>query len=289
MRVPLTIARKRWEQAYILQALYARGMLRPGVRGLGFGVGSDPMIPVMVNYGCNLVATDYGENESQGWGSGLELNPRGIADANAMERQVRYRDVDMNDIPADLSGFDFVYSCGSLEHIGGLQEGLDFIENAMACLRPGGLAVHTTELNLSGATETVDTPELSLYLPRQIDDLVVRLNEAGHRSPPVNYHPGSRSEDTHIAVPPFEPPCLKWEIRGFEVTSLGLVARARVSERSLRDRVGQPQTTMMMMMMMADLSTDVVGAVTRRSNAYLLRLSAAALSATSDRPRKQRP
>ena len=79
MRVPLSIARKTWERVYVLQALAAAGMMREGSRGLGFGVGADPMIPAMVNRGVELVATDFGTSESAGWGTGLELDPRGIA------------------------------------------------------------------------------------------------------------------------------------------------------------------------------------------------------------------
>ena len=35
--------RKQWEFCYILQALSVRGKLSPEVRGLGFGVGEEPL------------------------------------------------------------------------------------------------------------------------------------------------------------------------------------------------------------------------------------------------------
>ena len=58
---------------------------------------------------------------------------------------MRFRAVDMNDIPPDLRGFDFTWSSCALEHLGTLRAGADFVVEQMTCLRPGGVAVHTTE------------------------------------------------------------------------------------------------------------------------------------------------
>jgi len=260
MGVSLTISRKTWERVFVLQSLYSRGCLGAGRRGLGFGVGADPMIPVMVKHGCELVATDYGESEHEGWGPGLDLDPKNIAGHEAMSRQVTTLDVDMNDIPSDLRDFDFVYSCGSLEHIGGAANGLEFVENAMSCLRPGGFAVHTTELNLSGGTETLDVPNLSFYLPSSVDALLERLASAGHNVSPMNYYSGSRSEDLHLANRPYAPPCLKILHSGFRVTSMGFVIQAAQSGRSrlpIRPTVRA----------LTDVATDASRAVGRRVGA----------------------
>jgi SAM-dependent methyltransferase len=233
MRVPLTITRKTWERIYVVQALQSRGCVAPGSRGLGFGVGADPMIPAMVNHGCEITATDYGQSEFDGWGTGLNLDPRNVAGAEAMERQVNFRDVDMNSIPEDLRGFDFAFSCGSLEHIGGLAHGFEFVERAMDCLRPGGFAVHTTELNIGGGDKTLDLPNLGFYLPPMVDSLIERLTKAGHSVAPMNYEMGSYSEDTHIAERPYPEPCLKIRHSGYTVTSMGLVIQAKGEGRSL--------------------------------------------------------
>ena len=256
----VTISRKTWERVFVLQALYSRGCLGAGRRGLGFGVGADPMIPVMVKHGCDLVATDYGESEHEGWGPGLDLDPKNIAGPEAMAQRVTTRDVDMNDIPTDLRDFDFIYSCGSLEHIGGASNGLEFVEKAMSCLKPGGFAVHTTELNLSGGTKTLDVPNLSFYLPSSVDALLDRLASAGHTVAPMNYHSGSRSEDLHVANRPYPPPCLKILHSGFQVTSMGFVIQAAQDGRGrlpLRPTVRA----------LTDLATDASKAMGRRVGA----------------------
>ena len=43
-----------------------------------------------------------------------------------------------------------------IDRIGSIELGLQFIENSMATLRPGGVAVHTTEFNLEDG-ETIGT------------------------------------------------------------------------------------------------------------------------------------
>ena len=55
----------------------------------------------------------------------------------------------MNAVPDDLGRFDLVWSSCALEHLGTPQAGLDFIMRTLDLLEPGGLAVHTTELELT--------------------------------------------------------------------------------------------------------------------------------------------
>ncbi|MFC7553839.1 methyltransferase domain-containing protein [Pseudoroseomonas wenyumeiae] len=60
-----------------------------------------------------------------------------------------FRAVDMTRIPRDLHGqFDLVWSACALEHLGSLRAGENFILEAMRCLKPGGIAIHTTEFDL---------------------------------------------------------------------------------------------------------------------------------------------
>jgi hypothetical protein len=60
--------RKVWEWCYIAQALYERGVLAPGRRGLGFGVGKEPLVALFASYGCEIVATDQDLESAHGGG-----------------------------------------------------------------------------------------------------------------------------------------------------------------------------------------------------------------------------
>ena len=63
--------RKQWEFIYILKALHERGMLNDGKKGVGFGVGLEPLPAVMAKYGAEVLATDLDEQTASdaGWTS----------------------------------------------------------------------------------------------------------------------------------------------------------------------------------------------------------------------------
>ena len=139
-------------------------MLRPGRRGLGFAVGAEKLPALFAARGCEITATDLPADDerrnpwaqSGQWvGECDALNAAGLCDPAAFRRLVSFRPVDMNHVPADLTGYDFTWSTCSFEHCGSLQLGLDFLERQMECLVPGGMAVHTTEFNLSSNDATL--------------------------------------------------------------------------------------------------------------------------------------
>jgi hypothetical protein len=225
--------RKLWEYVYILRAMDHFVGLRPGTRALGFGVGRERSVSLLASLGCQVVATDYPQDRDV-WPDAPraadDLFDATVCDESSFRTRVSFRDVDMNSIPADLLGFDCLWSCGSLEHIGGLQNGLDYIESAMACLRPGGVAVHTTEFNLVSDTVTLDSPDLSYYRRQDVVRLAERLLANGHQIV-LNFTLGDTVADTHIDMEPRRvlPISLKWQVDAhFVITSIGLIIQKRL-------------------------------------------------------------
>ena len=170
--------RKMWEWLFIAEALRERGMLAAGHRGVGFGVGQEPLVALFAAAGCDVVATDQ-PHESAVASAGPTrrssgpAGPRtsttfGLSAARSSER-VAYRPVDMNSLPADLTGFDFAWSSCALEHLGTLAAGIDFVVAQMACLRPGGVAVHTTEYLVSSNDATVEAGGTVFYRRQDIE------------------------------------------------------------------------------------------------------------------------
>ncbi|MGI9478954.1 MAG: class I SAM-dependent methyltransferase [Hyphomicrobiaceae bacterium] len=226
--------RKQWEFYYICQALDERAMLAPDRRGLGFGVGVEPLTALFAARGAKIVATDLELSDAQadGWvdtdqhASGLELlNQRGLCPDDDFRRLVSFRAMNMNCIPTDFDGtFDFCWSACSLEHIGSLQHGLDFIMRSVETLKPGGIAVHTTEYNLSSNDDTLDTPTLALYRRRDIEALIDRVEAAGHSVSPIDWSSGSGFVDGYIDLPPYrDEPHLKLKIFDYDCASIGLI------------------------------------------------------------------
>ncbi len=228
--------RKQWEYCYILQALEQHSLLHPGSRGLGFGVGKDPIVAYMVKIGCSLVATDLDPESAQraGWVETnqyskklLDLNERGICSDRDLERQVSLRNVNMNEIPDDLArgDFDFTWSACAFEHLGSIENGLRFVENSVKCLKPGGIAIHTTELNVSSNNETLANGDTVLFRKKDFEELANRLRAQGH-SIELNFNLGNQALDRHYDVPPYsEFTHLKLELDRFVTTSYGIIVR----------------------------------------------------------------
>ena len=224
--------RKMWEWLFIAEALRERGMLVPGRSGLGFGVGQEPLVALFADAGCDLVATDqpHGSAIASGWtdseaewAGGLEhLNTHALCPDELFVRHVRFRAVDMTAIPPDLRGFAFTWSSCALEHLGSLAAGADFVLASLECVRPGGVAVHTTEYLVSSEDATVEAGGTVFYRRRDIEALVQRLHRAGHDID-IDYHLGDSPEDLHVDVPPYSDVHLRTQLAGYVTTSLALI------------------------------------------------------------------
>jgi len=224
--------RKLWEYGYIVQALYERGLLRTGSRGLGFAVGREPLPAYFASLGCTILATDQEASQSQhqGWSQSRQhsdglrnLNDRGLCTPRDFQRLVQFRAVDMNVIPADLRDFDFCWSSCSFEHLGSIRQGARFIERMLDTLKVGGVGVHTTEFNLLSSEATVDHQPTVLFRKRDIDSIADRVRQLGCHIDVV-YQPGSNPADLFVDLPPYkEDPHLKLGLLNFTTTSIGLI------------------------------------------------------------------
>jgi hypothetical protein len=224
--------RKMWEWLYICQALGERDMLRAGRRGVGFGVGREPLVALFAALGADIVATDLDPSSARaaGWtdtgdeytGGLAGLNDHRLCPPEEFDDRVRYRFVDMRQIPDDLVGFDFSWSSCAFEHLGDLSAGLDFVVAQMRGLNPGGVAVHTTEFNVSSNERTVETGATVLYRRADIEALITRLRREGFAIT-CDFTEGVTPADRHVDVPPFSDTHLRTTLGEFVTTSIGLI------------------------------------------------------------------
>jgi hypothetical protein len=223
--------RKQWEWVFLAHHLV--DFIRPGMRGLGFGCGTEPLPALYASLGTSIVATDAEDDQGQWsignqWSDSIErlLCPNIIEDDLLRER-VSFRPCDMNNIAPDLRDFDFTWSSCAFEHLGSLAAGLDFVVNSIDTLRPGGIAVHTTEFNLSSNGDTVDSGGTVLYRKRDMDALIARLRGLGHSVADFTIAPTSHLLDGHVDTPPYSNDLhLKLRLLGHTATSAGLVIQA---------------------------------------------------------------
>ena len=228
--------RKQWEFVWILAAMKAAGVLKNGNRALGFGTGKEPIPAVLSKYGVRVVASDapLDVDIAQNWSSTNQYSRNvddlfrpNIVSPEIFFDRVSWIPVDMNAIPTDLVDFDVCWSACAFEHLGSITKGLQFVRNSLLTLRSGGVAIHTTEFNLSSNEETIESAGLSIFRKSDIEALADELVSEGHEVWPLNFHPGNSAVDEVVDAPPYSLPHLKLELGNYSCTSIGLVVKKK--------------------------------------------------------------
>jgi len=237
LKAPTMINRKYWEWVVMSQALNERGFLKAGKKGMGFAVGNEPLPSAFASLGGEIVATDQSyeiPEAKEEWATTYELcrgkqalNEKQICPPETFDKLVSFREVDMNNIPDELKQgeFDFIWSSSAFEHIGTIEHGLRFVKESLKCLKPGGIAIHTTEFNCSSNEGTLNTNNLVFFRHRDIERLIGELTAEGYRVDPPDYWMG----DSKYDLTPIKDlsnqwaPHLKIEMGGYIATSLLLI------------------------------------------------------------------
>ncbi|MGI8801397.1 MAG: FkbM family methyltransferase [Solirubrobacteraceae bacterium] len=145
--------RKHWEVAMAILTLRRHGVLRRDAEVLGVGAGAEPTVFWLTNLVGRVFATDrYAQPEnweaeahpSMLWAGG-DLwpgvwNPRRLVVQHMDARALAYED----------ASFDAVFSSGSIEHFGTLEEIATAMAEAHRVLRPGGICTLSTEFLVAG-------------------------------------------------------------------------------------------------------------------------------------------
>lgn len=204
--------RKLWEFAFVLQVLHEHGLLRSGMRGLGFGCGEEPLASYFASRGVNVLVTDLEPEKVAGLGwaetgqhaSALEQAfYEDIVDRALFDKHVTHAFADMNNIPAFQESFDFCWSVCAMEHLGSIRKGLLFVENSLGPLKPGGIAIHTTEYNYLSDNKTIDNWPTVLFLRKHFEELAAELSRKGHRVLGPDFTLGNGVLDKFIDLPPY--------------------------------------------------------------------------------------
>jgi hypothetical protein len=198
-----------------------------------FGVGTEPTVAYLASVGWHVTATDYFDGEiASTWQetdqlvtSLSDLNSNGLCPPEKFSERVRLLNMDMNNIPEDLDGkYDLVWSLCALGHIGGYENGLDFIKRSGKLLKKGGLAVHTTEMDSSAGIDRLEEPNLSLYQRADLEGVLSSLKDQGYTVPDHDLEIGDGALDAFVDVSPYrEHPHLRLDVLGHVTTPTSLV------------------------------------------------------------------
>ncbi|MCK5236409.1 MAG: methyltransferase domain-containing protein [Deltaproteobacteria bacterium] len=214
LQKPYEFHRKQWELAYTCQTLYENNKLQEGLSGIGFGCGEEPLPSFFASHKINITVTDLHPEKVKG--TGWETTKQHTAsldkvfvekliDKELFQRFVDLKYVDMNNIPAELNEqYDFCWSICALEHLGSIQNGLDFIVNSMKVLKPGGVAIHTTEYNYTNDPRTIDNnPSFVLFKKEHFEKLTLMLRAEGYTVSDFDFSVGDGWLDKYIDMPPY--------------------------------------------------------------------------------------
>ncbi|CAN5371992.1 hypothetical protein BH10PAT3_BH10PAT3_1590 [soil metagenome] len=224
---------KFWQNAVMVQALYERGVLKDGTRGIGFGVGQERLPALFASHGVYVTATDqdFTTQKAGHWAakelavSVQSLNALGICEKKAFGEHVEYMPVDMTKVSSKLFGkYDFAWSNCALGHLGSIPAGLKFIEQSLKCLKPGGWAVHTTELNILSNNATVEGGSTVIFRLKDIYELQRKLISDGYKVSAFRLQFGKLLVDKRISIrPEFGNDYSKIQVMGHLATQIVLI------------------------------------------------------------------
>jgi SAM-dependent methyltransferase len=147
--------RKQWEFVMIFLVLRKLGFLDNKKIGLSMGGGSERVLYSIANHVKKLFVTDlYDENTT--WDCARTFNPDDFITQNKPfevdDEKITALKMDMRLLEFDDNSFDFCYSSCAFEHIGGFDDFTQHLDEVYRCLKPNGVYVFTTELQLGETT-----------------------------------------------------------------------------------------------------------------------------------------
>ena len=173
-------ARKDWEVAMTVRALRHFGAIRPDARILGVGAGTEDTIFYLSRHVGQVFVTDrYLDAGSwsplapvamlvePGFLAPFEFDPQRLVVQHMDGRALRYPD----------ESFDGIFSSGSIEHFGDLEDVANAAYEMGRVLKPGGVLALSTELRFSGPPGGVGWPGRTLLLsPTELERHIVEAS-----------------------------------------------------------------------------------------------------------------
>ena len=145
--------RKYWEVAMTVRALRHFGLLRRGARILGVGAGTEVTSFYLTRHVGEVVATDIYEASGH-WISyaprDMLTRPEQFAPCDFERERLTVLHMNGCDLRFPDDTFDGIYSSGSIEHFGTLQDIATSAYEMGRVLKPGGILTLSTEFAIDG-------------------------------------------------------------------------------------------------------------------------------------------
>jgi hypothetical protein len=227
MGYPPGVRRMRWDPVWIVSVLATAELIAPGRRGLALLAGSDRVAALVASRGVEVLATapPRPDNPATETRRTALFHPE-VVHIEDFDRLVRFADLDprhVGSVPRDA--FDFCWSMGAPHRLGSIAAALDFFEASLVPLKPGGIAAHAFDFNLTSNRSTWEQPGNVLLRRRDVEALAERLAASGHEMLPINTHPGLEPADERVRGTIGSSPGLRQRSGMMVSTSFGIAIR----------------------------------------------------------------
>ena len=173
---------EHWRKLYTLQALRRYGMLEEGALGLGFERTPSGMPAALAALGTRIVAAFPTVPGAQPKAARLkaDLADRAPCSKTVFEANVSARVTSWRRIADDLVNFDFLWSSRANEVLYSVADAVQFVEDSMRCLRPGGIAVHTFSYDLAPSGRKIPSTDRIMLQQGDVERIALLLVSRGH-------------------------------------------------------------------------------------------------------------
>lgn len=167
---------KAWEVTQAVRGLQDFGALRPDAELLGVAAGFEHTVFYLTNFVKRVFATDlYATNQQ--WkeaDSGMLLDPAPFATPGVPwhPRRLVVQHMNALELRYEDASFDGVFSCGSIEHFGTLENVAQAMREMARVLKPGGVLTCATEFRVDGP-EGLGVPGAILFTREMIEEYVI--------------------------------------------------------------------------------------------------------------------
>lgn len=166
-------SRRAWEFAMIFRALQKKGHLHANATGLGMGAGTEKLIYAIAQNVGKTVATDL-YTAPGGWEGVRTDDPKALVMKKAPwaidPEKIEALTMDMRHLEFPDDSFDFCWSTGAIEHIGGDVDFARHFAEVHRVLKPGGVYAFTTAVVFG--LDTLRIPHNYYFNPEHLVDLL---------------------------------------------------------------------------------------------------------------------
>ncbi len=170
-------AAKVWEITQAVRGLADFGALRPGAEILGVAAGYEHTVFYLTNFVRRVFSTDLYEVDGL-WkeaNAAMLVNPARFATPGMTWKPNRLvvQHMDALDLRYEDESFDGIFSSGSIEHFGTLDNVARAAAEMSRVLKPGGVLVLSTEFRIHGPDSQIGIPGAILFTDAMLLEQIV--------------------------------------------------------------------------------------------------------------------